>query len=97
MAAIKRLEAGEAVLPLACEPGVSRKLLHDRRKAWGPMWGALQDCHRSAGNAKRRSRRFAKRLASHTTAGPWAISAARAWMTRNRTVRSGLSFASLAE
>src|ERR1700719_1130599 len=35
MAAIKRLEAGEAVLPLARELGVSRKLLHDWRKAWG--------------------------------------------------------------
>ena len=33
--AIKRLEAGEAVLPLARELGVSRKLLHDWRKAWG--------------------------------------------------------------
>src|SRR6202051_4421310 len=33
MAAIKRLEAGEAVLPLARELGVSRKLLHDWRKA----------------------------------------------------------------
>jgi transposase-like protein len=34
MAAIKRLEAGEAVLPLARELGVSRKLLHEWRKAW---------------------------------------------------------------
>jgi transposase len=34
IAAIKRLEAGEAVLPLARELGVSRKLLHDWRKAW---------------------------------------------------------------
>jgi transposase len=34
LAAIKRLEAGEAVLPLARELGVSRKLLHDWRKAW---------------------------------------------------------------
>ena len=33
-AAIKRLEAGEAVLPLARMLGVSRKLLHDWRKAW---------------------------------------------------------------
>ena len=32
--AIKRLEAGEAVLPLARKLGVSRKLLHDWRKAW---------------------------------------------------------------
>jgi transposase len=35
LAAIRRLEAGEAVLPLARELGVSRKLLHDWRKAWG--------------------------------------------------------------
>jgi transposase len=35
LAAIKRLEAGEAVLPLARELGVSRKILHDWRKAWG--------------------------------------------------------------
>jgi transposase-like protein len=34
MAAIKRLEAGESVLPLARKLGVSRKLLHDWRKAW---------------------------------------------------------------
>jgi transposase len=34
LAAIKRLEAGEAVLPLARKLGVSRKLLHDWRKAW---------------------------------------------------------------
>ena len=34
LAAIKRLEAG-AVLPLARELGVSRKVLHDWRKAWG--------------------------------------------------------------
>ncbi|WP_044590886.1 helix-turn-helix domain-containing protein, partial [Bradyrhizobium sp. LTSPM299] len=34
LAAIKRLEAGEAVLPLARKLGVSRKLLHDSRKAW---------------------------------------------------------------
>ena len=33
-AAIKRLEAGEVVLPLARKLGVSRKLLHDWRKAW---------------------------------------------------------------
>ena len=32
--AIKRLEAGAAVLPLAREFGISRKLLHDWRKAW---------------------------------------------------------------
>ncbi|WP_436200363.1 hypothetical protein [Astrobacterium formosum] len=34
MAAIKRLEAGVAALPLARKVGVSRKLLHDWRKAW---------------------------------------------------------------
>jgi transposase-like protein len=34
LAAIKRLEGGEAVLPLARKLGVSRKLLHDWRKAW---------------------------------------------------------------
>ena len=34
LAAIKRLKAGEAVLPLARELGVSRKILHDWRKAW---------------------------------------------------------------
>jgi len=34
LAAIKRLEAGEAVLPLARELGISRKVLHDWRKAW---------------------------------------------------------------
>jgi transposase-like protein len=34
LAAIKRLEAGESVLPLARKLGVSRKLLHDWRKAW---------------------------------------------------------------
>src|SRR5437764_9543569 len=34
LAAIKRLAAGAAVLPLARELGVSRKLLHDWRKAW---------------------------------------------------------------
>lgn len=34
LAAIKRLMAGEAVLRLARELGVSRKILHDWRKAW---------------------------------------------------------------
>jgi transposase len=34
LAAIRRLEAGEALLPLARKLGVSRKLLHDWRKAW---------------------------------------------------------------
>jgi transposase-like protein len=40
LAAIRRLKAGEAVLPLARELGVSRKILHDWRKAWdlhGPL------------------------------------------------------------
>ena len=32
--AIKRLEAGAAVLPLARELCISRKVLHDWRKAW---------------------------------------------------------------
>jgi transposase len=35
LAAIRRLEAGEAVLPLARKLGVSRKILHDWRKAAG--------------------------------------------------------------
>ena len=34
LAAIKRLAAGAAVLPLARKLGVSRKLPHDWRKAW---------------------------------------------------------------
>jgi hypothetical protein len=34
LAAIKRLEAGEVVLPLARKLGVSRKVLHGWRKAW---------------------------------------------------------------
>ena len=34
VAAIGRLEAGEGVWPLARELGISRKLLHDWRKAW---------------------------------------------------------------
>src|ERR1700731_4683156 len=34
LAAIKRLEAGEGGLPLARKLGVSRKVLHDWRKAW---------------------------------------------------------------
>jgi transposase-like protein len=46
LAAIKRLEAGEAVLPLARELGVSRKLLHDWRKAW--------DLHGPAGLNRKR-------------------------------------------
>ena len=35
VAAIRRLEVGEAVLHVARELGVSRKLLHDWKKAWG--------------------------------------------------------------
>ena len=35
VAAIKRIEAGEAVLHVSRELGVSRKLLHDWKKAWG--------------------------------------------------------------
>jgi transposase len=46
LAAIKRLEAGEAVLPLARKLGVSRKLLHDWRKAW--------KLHRPAGLNRKR-------------------------------------------
>ena len=46
LAAIKRLAAGAAVLPLARELGVSRKLLHDWRKAW--------DLHGPAGLNRKR-------------------------------------------
>ena len=46
LAAIKRLQAGEAVLPLARELGVSRKILHDWRKAW--------DLHGPAGLNRKR-------------------------------------------
>jgi transposase-like protein len=46
LAAIKRLQAGEAVLPLARELGVSRKILHDWRKAW--------DVHGPAGLNRKR-------------------------------------------
>jgi transposase len=46
LAAIKRLKAGEAVLPLARKLGVSRKLLHDWRKAW--------DLHGPAGLNRKR-------------------------------------------
>ena len=35
VAAIRRIETGEAVLHVARELGVSRKLLHDWKKAWG--------------------------------------------------------------
>ena len=35
VAAIRRIESGEAVLHVARELGVSRKLLHDWKKAWG--------------------------------------------------------------
>ena len=35
VAAIRRIEAGEAVLHVSRELGVSRKLLHDWKKAWG--------------------------------------------------------------
>ena len=35
VAAIRRIEAGEAVLHVAQDLGVSRKLLHDWKKAWG--------------------------------------------------------------
>ena len=46
LAAIRRLKAGEAVLPLARKLGVSRKLLHDWRKAW--------DLHGPAGLNRKR-------------------------------------------
>ena len=46
LAAIKRLAAGAAVSPLARELGVSRKLLHDSRKAW--------DLHGPAGLNRKR-------------------------------------------
>jgi transposase len=65
LAAIKRLEAGEAVLPLARKLGVSRKLLHDWRKAW--------KLHGSAGlNRKRGPKpgpRKLRRLAEPATKG----------------------------
>lgn len=35
VAAIRRIEAGDAVLHVAREIGISRKLLHDWKKAWG--------------------------------------------------------------
>ena len=35
VAAIHRIEAGEAVLHVSRDLGVSRKLLHDWKKAWG--------------------------------------------------------------
>ena len=35
VAAINRIEAGEAVLHVSRDLGVSRKLLHDWKKAWG--------------------------------------------------------------
>jgi transposase len=35
VAAIRRIEASEAVLHVSRELGVSRKLLHDWKKAWG--------------------------------------------------------------
>ena len=35
VAAIRRIEAGEAVLHVSRDLGVSRKLLHDWKKAWG--------------------------------------------------------------
>jgi transposase len=36
--AIKRVERGEGVLPLARELGISRKILHDWIKAWKAHW-----------------------------------------------------------
>ena len=58
MAAIGRMAAGEAVLPLARELGLSRKLLHEWRKAW--------DMHGPAGLNRKRGRKpgFQKALAA---------------------------------
>jgi transposase-like protein len=56
LAAIKRLEAGEAVLPLARKLGVSRKVLHDWREAWkldGPVFS--QSLARLGGRGSRRT------------------------------------------
>ncbi|SEM70473.1 hypothetical protein SAMN05443254_103337 [Bradyrhizobium sp. OK095] len=39
--AIKRVERGEGVLPVARELGISRKILHDGIKAWGYGESAL--------------------------------------------------------
>ena len=36
--AIKRVERGEGVLPVARELGDSRKILHDSIKAWKAAW-----------------------------------------------------------
>ena len=54
LAAIKRLKAGEAVLPLARELGVSRKILHDWRKAW--------DLHGPAGLNRKRGPKGPRKL-----------------------------------
>ena len=58
--AIKRLEAGEAVLPLARELGVSRKLLHDWRKAWGLHGPAGLNRKRGPKPGPRKLRRLAE-------------------------------------
>src|SRR5882757_1304121 len=60
LAAIKRLEAGEAVLPLARELGVSRKLLHDWRKAWGLHGPAGLNRKRGPKPGPRKLRRLAE-------------------------------------
>jgi transposase len=60
LAAIRRLEAGEAVLPLARELGVSRKLLHDWRKAWGLHGPAGLNRKRGPKPGPRKLRRLAE-------------------------------------
>jgi transposase-like protein len=60
LAAIKRLEAAEAVLPLARELGVSRKLLHDWRKAWKLHGPAGLNCKRGPKPGPRKLRSLAE-------------------------------------
>lgn len=57
LAAIKRLEAGEAVLPLARKPGVLRKVLHDKRKAWKLHGPAGFMCSRTKTSSTAESKR----------------------------------------
>src|ERR1700730_17462205 len=60
LAAIKRLKAGEVVLPLAREVGVSRKILHDWRKAWDLHGPAGLNRKRGPKPGPRKLRRLAK-------------------------------------
>ena len=64
IAAIGRMAAGDAVLPLARELGLSRKLLHQWRKAW--------DAHGPAGLNRKRGRKpgLQKALAAANPATP---------------------------